>query len=107
MPGFVPHPAPQQVAQNGSGGPTFQKVAGLFWPQGDPARLNHAADAWTRMAQELDAVSGACASIAGSVRANRGSGIDAFSQYWFGPRLHALWVTVNYSVSKLGQLMKL
>jgi hypothetical protein len=61
----------------------FHKIAGLFWPQGDPDRLRHAAQAWRQVAHAIDGIEAATSSIAGSVKGqNHGPAIDAFGAYW-------------------------
>src|SRR5437588_5187709 len=81
MPGFVPPPRP--ATQSQGNGPNFSKMAGLFWPQGDPRLLRQAAQAWQDMGRALTAVEGACHSASNLVVGNsEGPAIEAFSRYW-------------------------
>src|SRR5207302_1322456 len=81
MPGFVPPPHPATASQ-GNGQPQFSKMAGLFWPQGDPGKLRQAAQAWREMGSALTAAEGTCHGAASLVvGSNEGPAIDAFSHY--------------------------
>src|SRR5437868_8515918 len=81
MPGFVP-PQPPTAGSQGSG-PSFSKVAGLFWPQGDPGKLRQAAQAWREMGTALSTAEGTCHGAARLVvGSNEGPAIDAFGRYW-------------------------
>src|SRR5207253_11128086 len=80
MPGFIPPPHP---AAGQGDGPQFSKIAGLFWPQGDPAKLRQAAQAWREMANAVNTAEGACHGAANLVTgSNEGPAIDAFGRYW-------------------------
>src|SRR5207302_1657799 len=82
MPGFVPPPHPATASQ-GNGQPQFSKMAGLFWPQGDPGKLRQAAQAWREMGSALTAAEGTCHGAASLVvGSSQGPAIDAFSHYW-------------------------
>jgi hypothetical protein len=64
-------------------GQQFTRTFGLFWPQGDPVKLGHAAQAWRDMGRALAAAEGACHSATNLVTGcNEGPAIDAFSHYW-------------------------
>ena len=58
MPGIVPPPRPATQGQGDE--PNFSKVAGLFWPQGDPGKLRQAAQAWREMGTALTTAEGTC-----------------------------------------------
>src|SRR5438874_1686405 len=82
MPGFVPPPHPPPGSQ-GNGQPNVSKVAGLFWPQGDPTKLRQAAQAWREMGSALSAAEATCHGAARLVAgSNQGPAIDAFGRYW-------------------------
>jgi hypothetical protein len=81
MPGFAPQPHPATTGQGN--GPQFSKIAGMFWPQGDPGKLRQAAQAWRETGQALTAAEGTCHGAANLVvGSNEGPAIDAFSHYW-------------------------
>jgi hypothetical protein len=81
MPGFVPPPHPAATSQGNA--PQFSKMAGLFWPQGDPGKLRQAAQAWREMGSALTAAEGTSHGAANLVvGSNEGPAIDAFSRYW-------------------------
>jgi hypothetical protein len=83
VPGIYIPPKTPPPQSSGNGSQTFHHMAGLFWPQGDPAGLRRAATAWRQVASALDGIESATAGIASGVRShNQGSAIDAFGSYW-------------------------
>src|SRR5437879_4627492 len=81
MAGYRPPPHPAAASQGN--GPQFSKIAGLFWPQGDPGKLRQAAQAWREMGQALGSAEVTCHGAANLVvGSNEGLAIDAFSHYW-------------------------
>src|SRR5438105_2511251 len=81
MPGIVPPPRPATQGQGDE--PNFSKVAGLFWPQGDPGKLRQAAQAWREMGTALTTAEGTCRGAGRLVvGSNEGPAIDAFGRYW-------------------------